>query len=391
MLNSDDLPASHAGTGGSLRILHTEAATAFGGQEFCIYKEMVAMRERGHHLEAVCQPHAELAQRLRDAGFTVHTVNMDGAVNFVRSVAFVRRVAARGRFDVVNTHSRCDTVRAAMGARLARTPLIVRTRHLAKPINSLYAYTWLAHRVIAVSRHVQRQLLDGGAPPEAVATIHSPIVLPEGDGKGSLRQELGLPADALVVGCVAVMRTEKGHADLIDAFQRVLAAFPQAHLVLAGDGMPVFERLKGQVQALGLASRVHFLGRRHDIGNVLQAFDVFALPTHREAFGTAFVEAAAMGVPVIGTDVGGVPETMQAGVTGLLVPPRDPAALAAALESLLADPERRRRMGEAGRELIRGQGLFSVDRAAQLVEATYARWLGERRGRAPAAPSGSMP
>jgi glycosyltransferase involved in cell wall biosynthesis len=391
MMNSDDLPACHAGTGGSLRILHTEAATAFGGQEFCIYKEMVAMRERGHHLEAVCQPHAELAQRLRDAGFTVHTVNMDGAVNFVRSVAFVRRVAARGRFDVVNTHSRSDTVRAAMGARLARTPLIVRTRHLAKPINSLYAYTWLAHRVIAVSRHVQRQLLDGGAPPEAVATIHSPIVLPEGDGKGSLRQELGLPADALVVGCVAVMRTEKGHADLIDAFQRVLAAFPQAHLVLAGDGMPVFERLKGQVQALGLASRVHFLGRRHDIGNVLQAFDVFALPTHREAFGTAFVEAAAMGVPVIGTDVGGVPETMQAGVTGLLVPPRDPAALAAALESLLADPERRRRMGEAGRELIRGQGLFSVDRAAQLVEAAYARWLGERRGRAPAAPSGSMP
>ncbi|MDH1524428.1 glycosyltransferase [Achromobacter mucicolens] len=391
MLNFDDFPASHARTGGPLRILHTEAATAFGGQEFCIYKEMVAMRERGHHLEAVCQPHAELAQRLRDAGFTVHTVNMDGAVNFVRSVAFVRRVAARGRFDVVNTHSRSDTVRAAMGARLARTPLIVRTRHLAKPINSLYAYTWLAHRVIAVSRHVHRQLLDGGAPPEAVATIHSPIVLPEGDGKGSLRQELGLPGDALVVGCVAVMRTEKGHADLIDAFQRVLAAFPQAHLVLAGDGMPVFERLKGQVQGLGLASRVHFLGRRNDIGNVLQAFDVFALPTHREAFGTAFVEAAAMGVPVIGTDVGGVPETMQAGVTGLLVPPRDPAALAAALESLLADPERRRRMGEAGRELIRGQGLFSVDRAAQLVEAAYARWLGERRGRAPAAPSGSMP
>lgn len=391
MLNFDDFPASHARTGGPLRILHTEAATAFGGQEFCIYKEMVAMRERGHHLEAVCQPHAELAQRLRDAGFTVHTVNMDGAVNFVRSVAFVRRVAARGRFDVVNTHSRSDTVRAAMGARLARTPLIVRTRHLAKPINSLYAYTWLAHRVIAVSRHVHRQLLDGGAPPEAVATIHSPIVLPEGDGKGSLRQELGLPGDALVVGCVAVMRTEKGHADLIDAFQRVLAAFPQAHLVLAGDGMPVFERLNGQVQALGLASRVHFLGRRNDIGNVLQAFDVFALPTHREAFGTAFVEAAAMGVPVIGTDVGGVPETMQAGVTGLLVPPRDPAALAAALESLLADPERRRRMGEAGRELIRGQGLFSVDRAAQLVEAAYARWLGERRGRAPAAPSGSMP
>ncbi|WP_313698666.1 glycosyltransferase [Achromobacter sp.] len=391
MLNSADQSASQPGTGRRLRILHTEAATAFGGQEFCIFKEMVAMRERGHHLEAVCQPHAELAQRLRDAGFTVHTVKMGGALNFMRAVAFVRRVAARGRFDVVNTHSRSDTVRAAMGARLAGTPLIVRTRHLAKPINSLYAYTWLAHRVIAVSKHVHRQLLDRGASPSSIAIVHSPIVVPEYDSQRSVRQELGLPDDALVVGCVAVMRAEKGHADLIDAFHRVLTAFPQAHLVLAGDGMPVFERLKAQVAALGIESRVHFLGRRNDIGNVLQAFDVFALPTHREAFGTAFVEAAAMGVPVIGTDVGGVPETMQAGVTGLLVPPQDPAALAAALESLLGDPERRRRMGEAGRDLIRGQGLFSVGRAAQLVEAAYVRWLGERRGPASETSRDSVP
>jgi glycosyltransferase involved in cell wall biosynthesis len=386
-----NLSASNAGPSGPLRILHTEAATAFGGQEFCVYKEMVAMRARGHHLEAVCQPHAELTQRLRDAGFKVHTVDMHGPVNFVRSVAFMRHVVARGRFDVINTHSRSDTVRAAMGARLTRTPLIVRTRHLAKPINSLYAYTWLAHRIIAVSQHVRGQLLDGGAPPAAVATIHSPIVVPALDERRSVRQELGLADDALVVGCVAVMRAEKGHADLIDAFHRILATFPHAHLVLAGEGMPVFARLKAQVAALALESRVHFLGRRHDIGNVLQALDVFALPTHREALGTAFVEAAAMGVPVIGTDVGGVPETMQAGVTGLLVPPRDPAALAAALESLLADPERRRGMGEAGRERILGQGLFSADRAAQMVETVYARWLGERRGPAPATPRRSMP
>ncbi|MEZ2133219.1 hypothetical protein AAE028_36400, partial [Sinorhizobium sp. CB9] len=74
------------------------------------------------------------------------------------------------------THSRRDTVLAAMAVRLAGTPLIVRTRHLAKPINSLYAYTWLAHRVIAVSRYVRKQLRDGGARPESVATIHSPVV-----------------------------------------------------------------------------------------------------------------------------------------------------------------------------------------------------------------------
>jgi glycosyltransferase involved in cell wall biosynthesis len=364
-------------TGARLRILHTEAATSFGGQEFCIYKEMIAMRERGHHLELVCQPGAELGDRLSEAGFTVHRIVMDGAGNFLRGVVFMRRLLRRERFDVVNTHSRRDTVLAAIAARLAGTPLIVRTRHLAKPINSLYAYTWLAHRVIAVSRYVRKQLLEGGARPGSVATIHSPVVLPQVREGACVRDELGLPPDALVVGCVAVMRAEKGHGDLIDAFHQVCPRFPSAHLVLVGDGMPLFDQLQAKVSALGLTDRVHFTGRRQDIGNVLMALDVFALPTHREALGTVFIEAAAMGVPVIGTDVGGVPETMQAGETGLLVPPRDPAALAAALETLLADPALRRRMGDAGRELIRGQGLFSAERTAGQVEHVYTHWLSE--------------
>ncbi|QEK95515.1 glycosyltransferase family 1 protein [Achromobacter insolitus] len=368
-----------------LRILHTEAATSFGGQEFCIYKEMIAMRERGHHLEAVCQPDAELGKRLREAGFTVHLVSMDGPLNFVRCVALLRRLLRSRRFDVVNTHSRRDTVLGAIAARLAGTPLIVRTRHLAKPINSLYAYTWLAHRVIAVSRYVRGQLLDGGARAEAIATIHSPVVLPQVSSGVCVRRELGLPDDALVIGCVAVMRADKGHRDLIDAFHRIAAIFPNAHLVLVGEGQPLAGQLQAQAQALGLAPRVHFTGRRDDIGNVLMAFDVFALPTLREALGTVFIEAAAMGLPVVGTNVGGVPETMQAGVTGLLVPPADPEALAGALEGLLADPALRRRMGEAGRELIRGQGQFSAERTAALVEQAYTGWLAELRDGARAA------
>lgn len=361
-----------------LRILHTEAATAFGGQEFCIYKEMIAMRDRGHHLELVCQPGAQLGDRLAQAGFTVHRVGMDGPANFVRSVAFVYRLLRRDGFDVVNTHSRRDTVQAAIAARLAGTKLIVRTRHLAKPIRSLYAYTVLAHRVIAVSRYVRAQLLAGGAPPEAVATIHSPVTPPAVQEGACLRRELGLSSDALVVGCVAVMRAEKGHADLIDAFMTVSARFPRAHLILAGDGMPVMAQLHAQVARLGLASRVHFIGRRHDVGNVLNALDVFALPTHREALGTVFIEAAAMGVPVIGTDVGGVPETMQDGVTGLLVPPHNPAALATALETLLASPELRRQMGAAGRAYTRGLGLLNPERTADQIERVYTHWLAER-------------
>ena len=375
--------AESAGLSG-LRILHTEAATSFGGQEFCIYKEMVAMRERGHHLEAVCQPQAELGGRLREAGFKVHNLLMDGPVNFLRGVSALRRVLRGGRFDVLNTHSRRDTVLASIGARLAGTPLIVRTRHLAKPIHSLYAYTWLAHRVIAVSRYVRGQLLEGGARPEAVEVIHSPVSLPPDRPGACLRRELSIPPEAKVVGCVAVMRAEKGHEDLIEAFSRVSRRHADAHLVLVGDGMPLAEQLRERVRALGqaLARRIHFAGRRKDVGTALRAFDVFALPTRREAFGTVFVEAAAMGLPVIGTQVGGVPETMMPGRSGLLVPPNDPGALAQALDLLLGDAALRRRMGEAGRARVRDLGLFTPARVAQDVENVYHRWLSERRGTA---------
>src|SRR3546814_12178940 len=93
-----------------LRILHSEAATSFGGQEQYIYRMMLAMRDRGHHLEEVCQPHAVLTQRLREQGFTVHTTYMDGPVNFVKSVVSIRKVLRGGRFDVLNTHSRRATI-----------------------------------------------------------------------------------------------------------------------------------------------------------------------------------------------------------------------------------------------------------------------------------------
>src|SRR5690606_11016682 len=124
-----------------LRILHSEAAVAFGGQEHRIFKEMHAMRARGHHIEAVCQPQAQLVPRLREAGFTVHTVPMGGLVKYLKGVVAVRRILREGNYDVVNTHSRIDTLIAGTAGRLAGTPLIVRTRHLASKVGSMLSYT----------------------------------------------------------------------------------------------------------------------------------------------------------------------------------------------------------------------------------------------------------
>src|SRR3546814_8794114 len=112
---------------------------------------MLAMRDRGHHLEAVCQTHAVLTQRLREQGFTVHTTYMDGPANFVKSVVSIRKVLRGGRFDVLNTHSRRDTIVDGCAGRLAGTPLIVRTRPLANSVGALLYYNMIPHRVKKVS------------------------------------------------------------------------------------------------------------------------------------------------------------------------------------------------------------------------------------------------
>lgn len=363
----------------SLRIVHSEAATSFGGQEGRIFKEMHAMRARGHHLEAICQPRAQLTERLRDAGFTVHAVDMAGPVNYLKGVAAVRKILKAGRFDVLNTHSRRDTVIAALAGRMAGTPLIVRTRHLSNPVGSMWSYTVLPHRVTAVSDHVRKYLITRGVPPEKIATVYSPIVLPAPVERSTLRGELGLADDDVVVGCVAVMRATKGHKDLIDAIAPLMATRPKLHLVFVGAGSPVFEQTQAYVAERGLQDRIHLMGTRRDVPNLLAGFDLFALATQQEASGTVFVEAQASGLPVIGTNVGGVSEMFRDGVTGFLVPPKDPAALTAALARLIDEPALRRAMGEAGRKMVWEEGVFSPARLAETTEAIYLRWLAERR------------
>ncbi|HUH88454.1 MAG TPA: glycosyltransferase family 4 protein [Pusillimonas sp.] len=362
-----------------LRIIHSEAATSFGGQEQYIHQMMTAMRDHGHHMEAICQPHAVLAQRLRDDGFTVHTLLMDGPANFVKGVTRLRRVLREGRFDVLNTHSRRDTILAGTAARLAGTPLIVRTRHLAKRVGSLLSYTIIPHRVTTASNFVRNHLIERGVPPSHVATVYPVVNLATWNQPSTLRDELKLAQNDIVVGCVAVMRAQKGHRALIDAIEPLIRARPNLHLVFVGGGSPVFEEVQAHIAEKNLGKRVHLLGRRNDVPNLLAGFDLFALATEQEASGTVLVEAAAAGLAVIGTDVDGVPEMMENRVTGLLVPLRDQPALTQALQTLIDDPELRHRMGAAGRRRVFEEGKFTPQAMVQNIESCYIRWLSERR------------
>ncbi|ANY17304.1 glycosyltransferase family 4 protein [Bordetella pseudohinzii] len=361
----------------SLRILHAEAATGLGGQERRILKEMTAMRERGHHVELLCQPQARMAARAAELGFTVHQLRMGGMANLIRGLPRIRRLLKEGRFDVLNTHSRIDTLLAGLGARLARTPLVVRTRHLSNRVNSMLAYTWVPHRISTVSNHVRDYLIERGVPPARVETIYSPIKLPPADLQSGLRAELGLSDEDIVICSVAVLRASKGHRELIEALRPLMRADARLHLVIVGSGSPMFETLQTLIGELGLQARIHMLGFRDDVPNIMAGSDIFALPTRKEASGTVFVEAAACGLPVVGLDVGGVSEMLRDGETGMLVPPDDIKALRAALRRLIDEPQLRRSMGRAGECLVRREDRFSLRRLAEHTEAVYRRWLRE--------------
>ena len=362
-----------------LRILHSEAATGWGGQEQYIHRMMLAMRERGHFLEAVCQPHAKLTERLRQEGFKVHVLPMDGPANYLRGVARIRGILRQARFDVLNSHSRRDTMLAGVAARLAGTPLIVRTRHLANRPGSLLSYTIVPHRVTTASDFVRQGLIERGVPEGHVATVYPAVELPPLTGQSTLRKELKLASNDIVVGCVAVMRALKGHRELIDAMAPLIAERPNVHLVLVGGGSPLFEEIQAYVESRGLSRRIHMLGMRNDVPNLLEGFDIFALATRKEASGTVFVEAGAAGLPVVGTRVDGVPEMMKEGENGLLVPLDDIPALTAAIRRLVEDPELRKRMGQASLAFCRHSGHFSSDAMVERIEGAYRRWLQELR------------
>ncbi|MDP2795543.1 MAG: glycosyltransferase family 4 protein [Sulfurisoma sp.] len=360
----------------SLTVLHTESSLGWGGQENRTLNEMLGLRELGHTALLACQPGAKLGARAREAGFAVFETPMRNVLD-IPAILRLRRFVRDSRADIVNTHSSRDTQLAGMAARtLPRRPRIVRTRHLALPITSRFTYSVLPDHVVTVSAHVARYLESAGVPRDRITAVPTGIDLTRyvaaSDG-GTLRAELGLPAEAPLVGTVAILRRKKGHAELLEAMPAVLARFPAAHFVFAGDG-PQRENLERRIAELGLGGSVHLLGLRRDVVNVLQSLDLFVLPTHQEALGTAFVEAGALGLAAIGSNVDGVPEIVGAGETGKLVPVNNPPALANAIVELLADPAMRQRMGEAARQKVATH--FSREAMVNGILAVYQHLMG---------------
>lgn len=257
------------------------------------------------------------------------------------------------------------------------------------PLRS-HVYQWVernwalpnADQVITVSEDMKRKILRGPTCEDRINVIHTGLEVETAQGGGTreaVREALGIPGDACVVGTVSRVYVEKGHAFLLDAFHAVANTVPNLHVLIVGEG-PRRPSLERQADHLGLGERVHFTGFYGDLPGALRAMDIFAQPSILdEGFPTAVLEAQLAGLPVIASDVGGTRETMDVERTGLLVPPRDIAALAEAIRMLAENPERRKATGEAGPEWIRTS--FTLDNMIRQVSEVYEKALAEYRGR----------
>jgi glycosyltransferase involved in cell wall biosynthesis len=293
----------------------------------------------------------------------------------LRAVARLSLVIRSAAIDVVHTHSSVDAWVAGLAARAAGVP-VVRSRHVSIPIGRGVnpVYRWLADRVVTSGEAIRKIVLAARLDARQVVAIPAGVDLEEfspGPADPYLRDELA--GGAPVIGSVAMFRGSKGHDHLLDAFARVRASWPEARLLLVGDGVrrDWVERL---VAERGLGDAVRLAGFRRDVAALLRLMDCFVLASTRtEGVPQSLLQALAVGVPVVASAIGGIPEVVTHLGNGLLVPPGEVVALADAIASVLRDPEAARKRSEAGRELVAAR--YSRDASIGRTIALYRELL----------------
>jgi glycosyltransferase involved in cell wall biosynthesis len=297
-----------------------------------------------------------------------------------RAVLSLRAVLRTRGVRLVHTHSSVDSWIASVAAKSLGLP-IVRSRHVTIPVSRPRALVYrLADRVITSGDAVKAVLVSAGVPAKNIVAIPpgiDPARFHPGVSGEAVRAELGITGPA--VGLVANLRGSKGHRFFLEAARDVRQHVADARFLIVGDGI-AFADIKERVRDMGLEDAVIMTGFRRDVPEIMKALDVLVLPSIRsEASSQVIPQALAVGTPVVATTVGGSPELISDGVTGCLVPPADPRALADAILSLLRDPGRAAAMAERGGALVRAR--YTLDAAMTRTVAVYDELLTARRPR----------
>jgi len=371
-----------------VRILHLVTTLGVGGAEKHLLLLAHGQVERGHDVRvAYLKGEGELTADFEAR--RVGVVRLVGGGPLARVPVAGPLLAARGRLvellrtwrpDVLHTHLLKADALGAVSARAGGVRTLVSSKHnderalLRAEVAFLHGrLSRRVARTIALSDHVARFVAEHGrVAPASIRRVYygvDPAALQPRRPRAVVRAELGLSQDAPVLVCVGRLAPQKDHPTLLSA----LALLPEEVVLLVVGGDPFGDgdaRLAALARDKGLGARARFLGIRHDVPDLLAASDLFVLPSLWEGLGLVFLEAMAVSLPVVASNVSAIPEVVPDGVGGWLVPPGDPAALARAIATALADPDERARRGAAGRARL--QERFTLPRMIDEVLAVYA-------------------
>jgi glycosyltransferase involved in cell wall biosynthesis len=380
-----------------LRVAHV--TTVDSTLRFLLLPQLVRLRDEGYEVTGISAPGPWVgdltAKGIRHVPWQ-HATRSWNPRSDLSAFGELYRIFKRGRFHLAHTHNPKPSVLGRIAARLAGVPCVVNTVHglYATPEDRLSKRAIVLATEHVAARFSDRELyqseedLDWTRRSRIVARRRSTLLgngvdLAEFDPSTisaerleSLRTELGIPAGAPVAGTVARLVAEKGYRELFEAAAAVRAHLPDFKLLAVGPTDPHKSDAIPEAELARIRDMVVFTGQREDIPSLLALMDVFVLPSWREGLPRSAIEAAAMGKPMVLTNIRGCREVVRHGVEGLLVPPRDPRRLAEAMQLLLDDPSLRARMGAAAR--ARAEERFDERKVVDLIVATYRSVLADK-------------
>jgi glycosyltransferase involved in cell wall biosynthesis len=364
-------------TGERLRIAQYITPSQIGGAEVHVAALAEKLKERGHAVTVICPRGRPLARELMARGLPLRdpiTIGKLDPIMLARLAVWLRRE----RIQVIHTHLSTASLLGSWAARLAGIPALATVHGL----NTRTCFNW-ARAIIAVSNAVKQHLVAQGLPAERITVIHNGVdlrAMSHSRGGGvDVRAQWGLPKQAPVLVTVGRLAPQKGHRYLLEAVE-ILSRderWRELRLLVVGTGA-LLAQLQREAEERGLGERVTFCGFHRDVLPFLQASDIFVLPSVQEGLSLSALEAMALAKPVVACRVGGTPEVVVDGETGLLVAPGEPGELAHALERLMSDPSQARAMGEAGKRRV--QEAFDLEQMVTKIEGLYHRLIAARSG-----------
>lgn len=372
---------------GLIKVVHIIGGGEFGGAERHIINLAGAVNPQMVEIAVCClfsEPFAGIAAR---AGINVFDVTMKNRTD-LSVVSKLATIIRENNFDIVHTHGVRANLLGRLAARQAGRKPVITTVHsllekdypefFRRQVNKFteWATRSLTDHFITVSQGLKDKLVSSGIPAGRVTVIYNGIVLENfslPDEPGAARARLGYGPDVPLVGIVARLHPVKGHQYFLEAARLVLEQCPGAHFVIAGEG-PQRQFLEDMAGRLGLADRVAFTGFVADVRALMADLNLLVISSLWEGFGLTAVEAMALGVPVVSTEAGGLPEVVLHGETGLLVPPANSAALAKSIIWMLEHPEAAAEMVKKARQAVCEK--FTAQVMARRTEELYRQVLG---------------